>query len=230
MSQFAISQRNIQSVASPTFDNIAEKYVSPTLIKMAPGIFNLSINLYNTYRGTKEIIIGRVQSITKQDISKKPLASRVTSYCTKFFTEIKESIAQCKFYAIHGLFYLGSGISGSVAALHELGAIHIGKAFSALKLAESSLFIFASLLGLEHYINIYEGAKAPLNATKEQLDAVHRTKASAVLGIITCISYIISCSVALLTGAALLAFLLSCLGSLTEGLKTLYDFFYKTST
>jgi hypothetical protein len=230
MSQFAISHQNIQSVATPSFENIAEKYVSPDLIKIAPGIFNLSINLYNTYRGVKEIVSERVRLITKQNVSKQPLTSRVASYCTKFFTEIKESIVTCKYYATHGLLYLGSGITGSIAALHELGAVHLGKAFNAVKVAESSLFIFASLIGLEHYIDAYEAAKAPLNATKEELETVHRTKTSAILGIMTCISYIISCSVALLTGAALLAFILSCLGSLTEGLKTLYDFFYSTST
>lgn len=212
---------------TPLGGNLGQGILPDRIARVAPGLLHLWQNFYGACYGVKELVCDRVKQPSDAGMWNEPLLTRIGMWCRKFFHELKEDIVNLRYQAIHGLLLIGSGTCGTVGSLHEIGVINLGNGYPVCNAIETGFSFASCLMGMHYYVKLYwEAGDLPQNPTDEQIAISQRRKTSAIMGLLSCISYLISTVISVLTGAALMAFILNCLGSLTSSLKTLYDFFY----
>lgn len=197
-----------------------------TLVNLVKNFSGILQNSFLVVYGTKEILFDRVRDISK---TKNHViithATRINHYLNKIFVKKDPFIGPLRFNNAHGLLYIGSGLTGSAAALHKLGWINLGGFGLPLEIAGNCLFSLACLTALIHNVKIYRAAaKVTPHAPLYKRQAAHMLKVSSVLGIISSLNYIVAASLLVMGPLASLALVFGCIAVLTGCMKILYDF------
>lgn len=187
---------------------------------LSPGWFRLIQGIALSAYGLKEILFDGPKSRLGAPPGDNSLLSRIKSACYDYFMRKKQEISSGQFHILHGALFVGTGIAGSLAALHQLDKINLAWTFPIFEGLEIGLFLWGSALALVHNVREYQKA-ATLVASSEK---VENLKLSAVIGMISSLSYILWVASYLLGGAALMPLFL-CLGLATGCLKILFDYF-----
>lgn len=218
---------------NPSQDYIAHEATSndklppPTsnkVLTIAGGSFRLFSSIITITGGIRGL------AAKNETRSESHLIGRVKSAWLVFFEKVKDAILVTYYHTIHGALYLASGLCAAVASLHDLKVFDLGPAVGIINKVELGTFLAASLMGLYSNVKDYQNAKVlPANPTADQIEASKRKKTSAILGIISCVSYILNVALLFMGQLAAVAFVIGILGTLTGFIKMLYDY-YRPST
>lgn len=127
---------------------------------------------------------------------------------------------------LHGLCFLGSGICEFLRVPHELG-LALPAAGPGVVLAGAILFVIANILALFHNIGRLQYAADLMTAQEEELTEQARAiQISAILGILSNLSYLVATISAIFAGPFAVALIFGCIGAVLGGFKILYDYLY----
>jgi hypothetical protein len=130
-----------------------------------------------------------------------------------------------EFSFVHGLLYLGTGVSGGMVAAHELQWVNLGASLPYFHYAAAGLFLYVNFYSLEQNIKLFYHADQLLNEELYQ-ELAQRIKVSSILGIINNIAYIITTICSFIPAQEILYLVLACFSIFTGSLKIIYDFFF----
>lgn len=176
--------------------------------------------------GTKEILFDNVYKKESRGIL-PTYKDRLNQAINKVFVKNDNVIGNIKFNMAHGTLYTASGVIGFVPALQRLGYLDIGAGLIVpLEALGNVVFGFASLVALIQNIKLYKAASkmAKSDSLPEQ-EAAQMIKKSAVMGIISSLSYILTAITLIFSASTAIAFLFGIIAVITGCLKILYDFF-----
>ncbi len=126
---------------------------------------------------------------------------------------------------VHGLTLLVSGILSGITCLQNVFSSDFRGFCTAIGKAANGSFIYASLLALEENIRIYKYAENHnYSDIEEALKHSNRLRFSAMLGIFSSLSYIISTALTLIGLAATVALVIGIIATFSGALKVIYDF------
>lgn len=126
-----------------------------------------------------------------------------------------------------GILYGSAGILSLGASLHGLHYIALGAALPFFHYGGLSLFLFGCLFSLERHIRIYQEANLMEDASVgESHELAKRIKISAILGMVSDISYIVLTAFSLFGGGFAPYIVFACLAIFSIALKNIYDFFF----
>jgi len=148
-----------------------------------------------------------------------------------FYSRIKCLQTQTSHFSmLAGVSYAGAGVCGVITGACQLGLIGASKIVNAASAATRGFFIFSDLLSLEYYINLFCLASEILSmGSADSAQTAKQLKISAIMGIVSCFSYLFAAAIVLLGGPAGVALAICCIAGSTNCVRILYDFFFKNS-
>ena len=149
-----------------------------------------------------------------------------------FFSRVHYLLKDAEKHILRGAFFLGSGIFGTITALHRLKGVesshlHVHQILSNVA---NGLFLAANIISLHICYQQFQEAKRILDRSKDIAECVSATRAceSAILGMLSSIGYIIVGGMYVLGGPTTWALVLGCVSTFTGALKAIYDWYYTT--
>ncbi len=199
--------------------------MSPISYLLSPSFIRLSTEACVGVYGLKEILLDGRKPVHSGPISGS-LTTRIKVYCLEYFSRKKSEIVSGQFHIIHGALFLGSGISGSLVALHQLGKIHLAATFAIFNHLEIGLFLAGCLLALYHNVREYTRAIDP--ASGLSAEQAHQKKLSAIFGIVSSLNYILWGAFVIFGAHTAVALVFGIIGLTTGCIKILYDYYYSS--
>lgn len=207
---------------------ISGDFIPSRYLQYAPGIQGVYNSIRSTYWSFNEVFADRAR-LPPEKRRIRSLISRIKNYCQRFFYEMKVAIQAGAYHIVHGTLSLGASVCGMMSSLHDVGAIDLGRKLRVCNVLQTCFSLPATIMALDHYVGEYRKAsQLPPNPTEKDRDISFNKKFAAVLGLIGAVSSLIGFAISFLSGAALLAFILGCMGSFTGTLQSIYDFFFPT--
>ncbi len=208
----------IEGVISGTFQGM---YVVSGLIKspisvismLVTKIFHLLQSGYLFLSGGREILYG----IFRENITSL-LKDRIVQSVKNFFS----------YPVFHGTFLILAGVSELFLGLHYTNLLYLGSTLLPVAtLLGNGCFLMGNLLILAQNIRIYKKAsQIPWNSAAEEKENAEFVKGSAVLSIISALSYIFGLGLTIIGGPTIIILLFAFFGLLFGGIKILYDIIY----
>lgn len=127
-----------------------------------------------------------------------------------------------------GILYGASGVLSLAASLDRLNYLALGAALPIFHYGGWGLFLFACLFSLERHIRIYQEAKNMEGASTGEINEklAKRIKLSAILGMISDISYIFITAFSIFSAGFAFYIIFGCFAIFSIALKNIYDFFF----
>lgn len=223
-----------QSAIKLCFDLTTKILPSHIVLKVA----NFSIYYFDLIRqgcfcflGINELFRKGLQPFNSM-IADKKIEKISRSTIQYFYEKICLKINEAENHIICGTLFLGSGIFGSMAALHHLGAIRLKESIPNLFLGISnSFFLGANILILQQSVKQYWESKDILKQAldSKKIEAAQRSCYSAIGGILSSLGYIASTAVYFIGGPATLILIFGILAGTIGFIKVLFDWYYNVS-
>lgn len=191
------------------------------IVDLAFKYFNILQWSFLSLYGVKEILFDRVKELSQPSnkISQRDV------FINRIYSQNDHVLGPIRYNQAHGSLYLMSGVAGSFSASHRLGWIKLGNFDVPLEIVGNCLFCFASFIALIQNIKLYQAAsKVSQYAPAYEKEGAEMIKKSAIIGIISSLSYILAAGLLIMGVQATLALLLGCLAVFTGCIKILYDF------
>lgn len=206
--------------------------IATKIYELTLHYFGLLQNAFLVGFGVKDVLVDFIPMdihLNKGRAQKKIiLVNEIGNHYFYHLKKIQGILAE--YSLIHGIFYLGSGLCGGLASLHDMQWLNLGIASPIARYLGSGLFLYANLYSLEQNIKLfYHAQKMSEKGKGEALTLANRLQVSAVLGIINNIGYIMATVFSLFPGTLSVAIALGCFAIFTGALKILYDYFYVNS-
>lgn len=191
---------------------------------LSPSFIRLSTEICVGTYGLKEIVLDGKKP-AQGPVVAGSLTTRIKLYCQEYFSRKWHEISTGQFHIIHGALFLGSGIAGTVAALHQLGKIHLsGSAFAIFNHLEMGLFLSGCFGALYYNIREYQRVTDP--ASKLSAVQMQQQTLSTIVGIISSIDYILWGALTIIGAPAAIALVFGLIGLSTGCFKILYDYYH----
>ena len=189
------------------------------ILKLTERIWRLTIKYFNLIQaagvlgfGAQEYGLGFLPNSIKWKIGQHEKVDGLNP--------VKKILAaQTSQCGVHGLLYLGSGALCTAGELEAANFINLGGTGPALLKSGWTLFLFANLFSLEQNIKLYQAA------TKIEGTLGHRLKATAILGMINNLGYVLGTIFSFFPVTTSIAIALAILAIMAGTIKFFYDFF-----
>ncbi|MFQ5729582.1 MAG: hypothetical protein ACE5GN_04395 [Waddliaceae bacterium] len=204
--------------------NIAAKVYQLTL-----RFFSLGSSAFLVGFGVKELFVDFV--LLRSRLKKKRSEARLFSIeevADRAFYHLKKvENVFAEYSLIHGSLYLGSGIFGGLASMHDLQWFTLGRAMPFAKYLGSGLFLYLNLYSLEQNMKLFSHAQNMSKSGNSDLRSfANRLQASSVLGMINNIGYILAILTSFFPATLAIAIALAVFAFSVGTLKIIYDYCY----
>lgn len=199
------------------------------LYELAIALFKVGQGACISSYGAKELFWDGIKRRVELSHTKKSKTLQSLDNSLKWFQERMRFVQKraAEYYLVHGVLFIGSGISATLTGLHELQFINLGKIYSGLNIAASSIFVVANIAAFGYNLaTIINAVLLTPKATPQELPVIQGLKKSSMLGLLSSTQYIAAASISLFGGPVVVIAVLGCVAASLGGLKILYDFFY----
>jgi hypothetical protein len=205
-----------------------QKSTSQVLSHVAGQLINLGTGVFFVCYGLKEMVLDshpkwfRITPGENSPLVIKKIGQAVDWMLVMIRNQPTNMLDKIR-YMSHGLLMVGTGVAGSVSALHRLGAFNVGAALRIFDFAACGFFIIGNLIYLEYSIEKFvEAVRHLKDRNGDKKNEILRLVAAAI-GIISNISYIVASIATLATAPYLLPLIFGLLGMLAGSLRILLE-------
>lgn len=192
---------------------LATSGVTSTLVyDFAQRYFMTAQSLFFCAFGVKEAVMDGIW--VQQEVGREPPKEG----WKKTVGHVREVVANMS--VSHGAFYFGSGVTGGLSAMHDLGVVDLGVSYEPMVQASAVCFLFASLWALEANVRLFREAEQ----MKGDEDTIEQIKRSAILGILNNLGYAIATAMSLFDAPTAMVLVVGMFGLTTGAIKIVYDF------
>lgn len=202
---------------------------SPFIIKSVEIINKISSFVFTYFKvfqglgmasiGAKSILFEYVRIINS---TPSPLSKSVK----EFLLKLDQEWAPTGFNVLHGILYLGSGLSYALSAMPKIQNMHLY--VNVLNSTGNGLFILANIFSLEYFIKACQESSDILAREHHEIQrqAAERIKTSSILGIFNSAGYLLAPAAILINAPASLAIIFGLIAVSTGCIKIFYDYYY----